>query len=445
MFTLAEVSAWLDLQDFLPSLPIRCVITDSSRAEGGELFVALKGKQVDGHSFLEEVARKGAIAALVSMDYHGPDHGLKLIHVPNVIEALQKMAKNRLASLNPRIIGVTGSVGKTTTKDFLATLLSARFTIGKSPGNANSQVGLPTALLNFAGDEEVLVLEMSMSEPGQIAKLVDIAPPEVAVITKIGYSHTQLFVNGIDGIAEEKAEIFSHPSTKWGIASFQAGKFPVVCANGFAKKLLVGDNLEADVSFIKESSSVVRIEMGKESSGPVALPFTASHLIDNFVLAAVAARLFGLSFREIAERAQHLKIYKNRFELVEKKGILFLNDSYNASPESMRAALDNLPAVQGKKIAVFGEMPELGQYWHSAHREIATYALPLVDYLLCYGAGCMPMVDVFSSAGKPVEFIQEFSDLKKRVYALAKIGDLVLLKGANFNKLWRILEEEVSR
>ncbi len=443
MFTLAEVAAWLDLQDSLPSHPIRCVITDSRRAKGGELFAAIKGGHVDGHSFLEEVAQKGSLAALVSADYVGHDYGLQIIRVSNVIAALQQMASKYLQCFNPRIIGITGSVGKTTTKDFIATLLSERFKVGKTPGNANSQIGLPTALLNFNGDEEVLVLEMGMSEPGQIAKLVAIAPPEIALITKIGYSHTELFAKGIDGVAEAKAEIFSHSATRWGIASLQAGGFPIVRTSGVSKKLLVGETLEADISYVKEGFSVC-ITMDKEKSGPIELPFKASHFIENFVLAAVCARLCGLSFAEIAKQARDLETYKNRFEIVEKNGVLFLNDSYNASPESMKAAFDNLPTVHGKTIAVLGQMPELGQYWHSAHRDVATYALTFVDHLLCYGIGCSPMVEVFSSAGKPVEWIQDFSVLKKRVYELAQANDLVLLKGANFNQLWRVLEEEIS-
>jgi UDP-N-acetylmuramoyl-tripeptide--D-alanyl-D-alanine ligase len=445
MFTLAEIAAWLGMEGkAFPSAPVRHVITDSRQTEGGELFVALKGKKFDGHEYLAEVAKKGAVAALVSNEYSGPDHGLILFHVPDVIEALQIMAKKRLDCTKPRIVGVTGSVGKTTTKDFISTLLAKRFKIGKSPGNANSQIGLPTSILNLSGDEELLILEMAMSEPGQIAKLAALAPPEIAVITKIGLSHPKLFANGIEGIAEAKAEILSQGATKWGVISSQAGSYPVVRLKGDAKKLFVGEGPEADVRFFKEGPNV-RICIKDEMSGLISLPFTASHLVEDFALAATVAHLLGISFQEIEENAKDLKTVKNRFELVEKGGIFFLNDSHNASPESMLAALDNFPKVNGKAFAVFGEMPELGSYWHSAHTGVATRALTFIDHLLCYGEGTTPMVEVFSQAGRPVELFDDFNKLKRRVYELASPGDLVFIKGANFNKLWRILDEEVDR
>ncbi len=441
IYTLAEVAQWLALPVPLPAVPIKAVVTDSRLVRGGELFVALTGERSDGHSFLEEVAKNGALAALVSSDYQGPDYGLIIIRVSHVLAALQEMARNRLKRLRLRIVAVTGSVGKTTTKEFIATLLSARYRVAKSPGNANSQVGVPTTILNICGDEEVLVLEMGMSNTGDIAKLIAIAPPEISVITTIGHSHAEFFEDGIDGIAAAKAEIYSHPTTKWGVANIRSKKFSPVLSVGFCQRAFIGESPEAEWRFTRESDGV-RLTFGQKVSGLIRLPFQASHLIENFVLAAAVADIMGMSFEEIAAKSQELSTYKNRYEIIEKEGLVFLNDSYNASPESMRAALDNLPAKDGKAIAVLGEMKELGKYTESAHRDVAAHALDKIDHLLCYGAGCAPMVEVFLAAGKPVELYRDFTVLRKRVYELAVAGDLVLLKGSNSNQLWKILDQE---
>lgn len=417
-FTLADVAAWLDLPaSSFPSNPIHLVACDSRKIQSGDLFVALKGKKSDGHAFLEEVAKAGAIAALVSSDYAGPDFGMTLIRVEDVVFSLQKMARRRRELHHFRVVAVTGSVGKTTTKDFIATLLSSRYRVEKSLGNANSQVGLPIAILNYSGESEWIVQEMAMSEPGNIAKLVDIAPPEIAVITKIGHSHVGNFSNGLEGVAAEKAGVFSHPRTKWGIAYNESGVFPSIAQTGNCKKLF--------------------IEF-KEPKFP--LPFTARHLVEDFVLASQVAQLLGITEEEIAGKANELSTYTNRFQLVQKNGIEFLNDSYNASPESTRAALENLPKRKGKRIFAFGGCPELGVYHEGKHREIAEVALQHVDHLLCLGEELLPMVDVFKRHEKPVELYKDFEALKKRIFELAKPEDLVLLKSMNLKQLWRVLE-----
>ncbi len=441
MFTLADACRWLDLPVAFHPIAIRCIVTDSRKVEGGELFAALRGCQVDGHQFLEEVSKKGAVAALVASDYRGFDYGMKLIRVPDVVAALQKMAKAKLQTWNPLIVGVTGSVGKTTTKDFITTLLAARYRVAKSPGNANSQVGLPVTILNSTGKEEVLVLEMAMTEKGQIERLVSIAPPHFALITKIGSSHVGYFENGFEGIAEAKAEIFSHPDTKWGVASFESKKLTAI-ARGTCKKFFVGENEEADFRFIKETPSKVRFAVDNTLSDPIELPFSATHLVEDFALAVALCHRMGLTFAEIASKTSELSTYKNRFEIIEKEGILFLNDSYNASRESIRAALENLPKVSGQRIAVLSGMVEMGAYSDMLHKEVASHALPYVDHLLCFGESAMPLFRIFSDAGKPVELFTDFGPLKKRVFALAKQGDLVLLKGSNASQLWRVLEED---
>ncbi len=401
---------------------------DSRKVAPGQLFFALKGERADAHDFLEEVASKGAAAAVVSEGYQGGDFGLKLLRVPDVLGSLQGLAKEVLAKRGTRVVGVTGSVGKTTTKEFIATILGGRYRVAKSPGNSNSQVGVPLSILNASGSEEILVLEMGMSGSGEIAKLVQIAPPEVALITKIGLAHSEFFPTGLEGIRNAKAEIFSNPLTRVGIAPKESG---IVDKKSFA----LGD-ISADYSLCGDRI----FEDGKEVYG-VHLPFTASHLRENFLGAAAVARNMGMSWEEISERTQLLKVFPMRFERQERGGITYINDAYNANPLSMRAALMNLPKPRegGRTIAVLGEMKELGPFSKPSHQEIGKLALLVADHLVCLGKECEPMVELFQHAGKPVDHFLEIEELRNHLVTVIKEGDVVLLKGSNSNGLWRLL------
>lgn len=206
----AQVIQWLNL-DVKVSGRVLGFRQDSRDVQPGELFFAMKGEKVDGHEYLEQIASQGAIGAFVSKEYRGPNYGLQLVAVDNVLDSLQSLAKIVHAQRSARVVGVTGSVGKTTTKEFIATLLEGKFRVGKTPGNANSQVSVPLSILNATGDEEVFVVEMGMSNPREIHRLVSIAPPEVAIITKIALAHAVFFTDGLEGIAAAKAEILSIP------------------------------------------------------------------------------------------------------------------------------------------------------------------------------------------------------------------------------------------
>ena len=213
------------------SLSISGFSVDTRLTKPQEVFVALPGQQVDGHTFLGEAAAKGAIAAVVSKNYQGPDFGLPLIRVADGLQLLQDLAKHHLAKVNPRIVAVTGSIGKTTTKDFIGTLLKTKFKVGITPGNSNSQIGMPLAILNnFEGNEDIAVIEMGMTESGHISSLVRIAPPDVAVITSIALVHPCFFegadeIETLGRIGLAKAEIFSHPKTQMGILNYEIPNF----------------------------------------------------------------------------------------------------------------------------------------------------------------------------------------------------------------------------
>lgn len=412
---------------------------DSRLVKKGNLFFALKGNNFDGHDFLEEVAKKGAPAAIVESHYEGKTCGLILIKVPNVTEAIQKLAQIIQSQRKQKIIGITGSVGKTTTKEFLSILLSEKYNVSKTPGNQNSQLGLPLSILNAQGTEEFFIAEMGMTHFGHIRRLVEIAPPDIGLITKIGYSHVESFSNGLEGIAKAKMEIFSHPYTKLGVVNAQVLGFKA--AKSYQNKIQKSYALEPiQADYILEKGWCIREE--NQYSPTFQLPFYETHFCEDFIGAVAIARLLNLSWTEIINGIQNLKTIKLRFEKIEKEGITFINDTYNNSPEAMICALNNLPlpGFGGKIVAVLGEMRYLGNFSEKMHRYVGQVAIDKVDHLLCYGKGCLPMMDVFQKSGKPVEMFHELRILKLKLFEMLKKGDVVLLRGSNPVKLWQILE-----
>lgn len=441
-FDFLQVAKWLGC-DAKVNGTISGFKQDSRLVVPGDLFFAMMGERVDGHTYLAEVAAKGAVGAVVSRQYSGEDYGMALLFVDDVLASLQQLAKTVHAQRRCRVIGVTGSVGKTTTKEFIATLLEGKFYVGKTPGNSNSQVSVPLSILNSAGDEEVFVMEMGMTLPHQIEKLIDIASPEVAIVTKIALAHVQFFPDGIEGIASAKTEIFSHPKTRLGIMNHQVAQF-ASAKTGTCHKMtyaMSGDAAAADLLLFRDGA-LFYVQEGNERSPTFSLPFEADHLCENFLGAAAIARAMGMQWSEIIPQAQKLTVFMRRFETVKKNGIVFINDSYNANVTSMRAALTNLPAPSyGKKrIAVLGAMKELGPYTVQCHWEVAQIALSHIDHLLCMGEECVTMVDCFQKQNRPVELFDDLESIKRRLFEIAEEGDVVLLKGSNSKKLWQVLE-----
>lgn len=419
---------------------------DTRTIKPDEVYVALQGERVDGHSFLDEAYAKGAAAALVSKQYQGPhtQHTqLPLIQVEEPLHALQELAKKVIERRQTRVVAVTGSLGKTTTKEFINSLLRVKHRVAVSPGNSNSQVGLPLTILNHTtGDEEVLILEMGMTHPGHLTRLVQIAPPEVALITKVALVHACHF-NAIEEIGWAKAEIFSHPKTRLGILDREINNFHDLCRIGSCHKLSFSSTCsEADYYVDIQTNSVhASLEGHKILLEPLKLP--GRHNWHNFLAASVVARHFNVSWEEIKLAMDDLELPPKRLQLIEHNGVLFLNDSYNAAEPSLMAALDTLPrpVKEGKKIAVLGSMMELGKFSEDCHRRVGQFALTCVDRLYCLGAECQPIYEVWKSAGRPIELFENRADLVAALRKALKPDDVVLLKGSRSKELWKVLEE----
>jgi len=416
---------------------------DSRMIGPGELFFALKGERVDGHQFLSDVRSRGAVAAVVWEGYRGADFGLALLRVPDVVAALQGLARRFMEECKSLVVGVTGSLGKTTTKEFIACLLEGKFKVGKTYLNYNTKLTYPITLLNRTGDEDVLVVEMGMTEMGDIARLVEIAAPDIAVLTTIAWVHAAHFPRGLVDIANGKAAIFSHPKTKSCV--FHQSLY------GYEEAMsLIGKEKEK-VSFSLDERSAdyfLSSEYFVDEKGVRAYqfdpPYKQRHVLHNFLAAVSVARLMKMSWDEINKRVPDLKLPKMRFEQFEKDGVTFINDAYNANPDSMRAAISHLPdpKVGGKKIAVLGMMVDMGPNSEDIHREVGRFAQKYVDHLLVVGKEATPIYEAFQEAKKPAEQYLDFESLAKALKGLMNSGDVVLVKGSRcvqMEKLFNLL------
>ncbi len=379
------------------------------------VFFALKGEKTDGHRYLPQVAKLGGRAAVVEASYLGPSYGLELIHVRDVKNTLQRLAKRSLSG--EKIIGITGSAGKTTTKEFLGHILEGAYKAWRTPRSYNSQLGLPMALLNRPKNQEVLVLEMGMGSQGDLQRLVELFPPNIAMLTNVALHHAMHFKT-LQAIAMEKSAIFGPADFKIANKNTQALLSPI-----------------SGVEFV--DMALLRYKEGKvcfPSMPPLCFPFFASHLCENFVLAASVARHLGMPWEAIEQRARSLKMLEHRFQVIDYKGITFVDDSYNGSAIAMQGAMENLPSPKkrGRKIAVLGDIKELGVHSRAVHQRVGRIALKHLDYVLFYGEG-------WSVLGEEIKLYFDRDALQQEMMNLAKCGDTVLIKGSNAHRLWEIM------
>jgi UDP-N-acetylmuramoyl-tripeptide--D-alanyl-D-alanine ligase len=417
--------------------------TDTRILKSSELFIALKGERIDGHDCLKDASKKGACAAIVSKNYQGPTFDLILLRVDDPLQALQELARFALKSRPVRIVAITGSLGKTTTKEFLKVLLSKKYRVAASPGNSNSQVGLPLALLNHTdGSEEILVLEMGMTHPGNISGLISIVHPELAIITAAALVHACNF-DSIDAIARAKAEILSHPETGHAIIHRDIANYNEIAEIGNSRKISFSMShpqadyqmeLKKDVLFLTEYGEVTCL-------GKLSIP--GKHNAHNLLAAIAGARYFNVSLEEIKSALPELNLPERRLQQVIHKGIVFINDSYNAAELSVKAALESLPLPEnkGRRIAVLGSMMELGKFSNECHTKVAEHALNLVDSILCLGEECRPIFDLWHKKGRPVAIFLDRAALINHLRDVVKVDDVVLLKGSRSKELWKVIEE----
>jgi UDP-N-acetylmuramoyl-tripeptide--D-alanyl-D-alanine ligase len=425
------------------------VVIDSREVREGDLFVGLPGERADGGEFGTAALRQGAWGILVGTHWGrelaaqqrvGATGGSGwVLGAADPLASLQSLARTWRERLGSRVVGITGSTGKTSVKDVCRALLPGE--VHASPENYNTEIGLPLAMLGAEEGTDVLVLEMGMRGPGQIAELCAIAAPDVAVITNVGPVHVEL-LGSVEAIAAAKAEIIEG-LRRGGTAVVPAASKPLEPHLGRAPNLLrfgVGGDVEAASVMAEagETGAVVRTPVGEHR---FKLPFVEAYNLDNALAAIAVGVALGFPLDAMADRAPGIVFSRLRGELVElpEKAIL-INDCYNANPISMRAALDHLASLsaEGRRLAVLGEMRELGPDAAAYHREIGEYARER-------GVELIIGVGEHASEYRPDQQVGDADAAADALAAALGPGDAVLVKGSRAVGLERVAEKLAGR
>lgn len=423
------------------------VSIDSREVTEGDLFCAIKGERNDGHDFVGDAVLRGANIALVERIVSLPEAALQkaaatgfaLVLVDSTVKSLGLLARHYRSELTlTTTVGITGSVGKTSTKDLVHSILSRKFRTYKNPGNLNSHIGLPLALLNMSDDYEYAVLEMAMRKRGEIRELCEIARPAYGVLTDISASHIGL-LGSIEEIAMAKAELLES-LPPWGLALL-AGDNPWVRKVGElckSPKIYYGfkddSDLRAwDVTFSEDGSTAFKVSY-RGNSYEFRLPIPGAHQVEN-ALAGIGLGLYmGISPEEIQEGLSHVSLSPMRQEVIKSNGLLIINDAYNASEKSMKAALDLLNMLgKGRKIAILGDMLEMGTYGPEAHLRVGAYAREKADVLIAIGELGAFIKKGWDEGTGGTGYSSWFSDKMKAldyVKSVVEPGDTILVKAS---------------
>ncbi|HNX49811.1 MAG TPA: UDP-N-acetylmuramoyl-tripeptide--D-alanyl-D-alanine ligase [Thermoanaerobaculaceae bacterium] len=415
--------------------------TDSRSVRSGDLFVALPGARVDGHTFVSQAAANGAAAALVDRQV---DAALPQILVADTVAALQTLARHERDHAGFRVVALTGSIGKTTTKEMLVALLGSVFPVGFTRGNRNSEIGFPAELCSQPAGIDWMVAELGMSHPGELHRLGAIAHPDVLLYTVVAPVHLEFFPD-LEAIAEAKAELIPHLHPD-GILVLNAAD-PRVAAfdRRFAGRVVRHGLPERSdywlTGIVSEGLLGSRFSLcGHGFEQPVRLPLPGRHQADNLLAAAATAITLGLSPFQAAEAAAALRSAPRRGEVHRlRDGITLFDDSYNASPLAMIRVLEMLAATPGRRVAVLGEMLELGPTAPALHREVGEAAGRAADVVLAVGPE--HAADLASGAGdRCVRHVPDAATALELLGPLVRPGDVVLVKGSRGIGLDRVVD-----
>ena len=415
------------------------VSTDSRRIEPGAIFVALRGENFDGHRYVLLASKGGAVAAMVERGFRLTDDiaELPLIEVDDTLIGYQRLAAAYRRSLPLRVVGITGSNGKTSTKDFVAAVLSRGFRVQKTEGNFNNHIGVPRMLLHTGDQDEIAVLEMGMNHAGEIAPLVQMAAPEVGIITNIGTAHLE-FLGSSAAIAREKGDLVAMiPADGLVILGADDEFTPAIAGRCAAPVQLVGFSRGAiRAENVTEELSGSRFDVVTEDGTRKAasLPVPGRHMVLNSLFAFATGLHFGITLAESAAALRDVSLTSSRLQRRDVGGLAFLDDTYNANPESMIAALETLARipVRGRRIAVLGRMGELGPEAPAGHRRVGDAAARVgLDYLVCVGAEARWIAEGAKARGLTnVAAVEDTLEAARCVREFARADDLTLVKGS---------------
>lgn len=419
------------------------IVTDSRKIVPGNLFVPLKGEKTDGHKYIPQVLEAGALASLSENVLSGNPGNYILVE--SALEAMQRIAAFYRNYLGLKVVGITGSVGKTSTKEMIASVLKERYKVHKTAGNFNNHIGLPLTIFGLKKEHKVGVLEMGISDFGEMHTLASMSNPDICVLTNIGLCHLENLKTR-DGILKAKTECFQHMR--------ENGR---VILNGLDDKLNTIKEVkgsspvfygrEGDAAYATDVTDLgllgIRIHLHLYGEvREVTIPIPGEHNIYNALAAACVGHELGMDIEEICRGIQSVETIGGRSNLIQVKGMTLIDDCYNANPVSMKASIDVLSKAPGRKIAVLGDMGELGKEEKELHAQVGTYLSEKnIDHLFCAGELSREMAR--EAKGNPRCTVEHFSSKEDLIPALlqeVKEGDTILVKASHFMEYPKIIE-----
>ncbi|SCA58485.1 UDP-N-acetylmuramoyl-tripeptide--D-alanyl-D-alanine ligase, partial [Chlamydiales bacterium SCGC AB-751-O23] len=433
-------ASFLNFHDLTSSEKISGFFIDSRQLIKDGVFFALKGEQVDGHDFISIAFEKGALLCVVEEDRRkNLPKGGRYLFVKDTLKALQQAAGMRFDKENVALLGVTGSIGKTTTKNFLYDILKDQIKTYVSPRSYNSQITFPLNILNAPPNQDLWILEMGLSQKHEMEKLVSIAAPNFVLLTPIVASHLAFF-NDLKEIALEKAKIFSKGRTQWALMMEDSFALSSLLKIGTCEKEVISmlgplfsilDEEEGKLVFkknLKQSCSIGNIQKQHR---------------ENLLLSVHAAYRLGLSFEQISQKIPSLGASQGRFSLLRHEGVQYIDDTYNAAPFAVLKAIENIPKPKGKgrKLALLGDMMELGSNSDHEHEEVLQLALKELDLVITLGKSFKKAASQHFPKEENIKSYESFDEALTSLQSKVKPGDSVLVKGARVFKLERVFKQ----
>lgn len=427
---------------------VASLVVDSRAASSGVMFVALPGESADGHAFVSDALSKGAAAALVRRGWNGRG---PVVEVDDPAEALLDLARGEREALGATVIGITGSTGKTCTKDLTAAVLAERFTVAASRASFNNEVGLPLTILSATDATEALVCEMGSRGPGHIRLLCEVARPHVGVVTNVGVAHMELF--GSPAVLRDAKAELPEALAPDGIAVLNADddavrSYAERTPAGTVVLFGTGDDAEVgarDVSVGRETGAAEFELVTPNGSAPVRLSVPGEHMVPNALAAAAVGWSLGVTVQEAARALGNASVTPGRMQVVRMGGVRLLDDSYNANPTSMAAALKAARWMAGDSrcVAVLGHMAELGAIAEEEHDRIGELVARLgIEELVVVGGEARRIATAAEREGVEPDRVHLCDDVPKAievVSGLVRPGDLVLVKASRVARLERVV------
>ena len=419
------------------------VVIDSRKVQPGYLFVAIDGERVNAHKFIPDTVKAGAMCVVSHEDLGETD--FPYILVESTGQALLDIAKLYRDSFDMKVVGITGSVGKTSTKEVIASVLKEKYRTLKTQGNFNNELGLPLTVFRLRDEDEIAVLEMGISDFGEMTRLAKIARPDTCVITNIGTCHLEN-LGDRDGVLKAKTEIFKYLQKDGHIVlNGDDDKLCMVKEYEGIKPVFFGMEADKDV-YADEITSrglkgmTCRIHIGGESF-MADIPMPGIHMVYNALAATAVGRIYGLTLEQIRHGIETLEAISGRFHMIETDRFLIVDDCYNANPMSMKASLDVLKDGAGRRVAILGDMGELGENEVQLHAEVGEHAAQCgIDVCICTG----PLsANIAKMARKNPELIvieePDRDSLLSHLSDYVQTGDTILVKASHFMQFEKVV------